>query len=260
MGNQLDHGVYTAVNTLADMQFGVVELRRYVMRPGRRDDLIALFEREFIESQEACGMTPIGHYRDLDDAESYVWFRGFSDMESRRSALEAFYVQSPAWLNNRDAANDTLVDSDNVLLLRPARPDSGFDLRGLSRPQAAPARRNGSLVGVAVLMLNAPAGEACIASFEDELLPRLKRDAQRVAYFVTEEHPNTFPRLPVREGEWAFLVTGICAGPEALNEWLSAFDMRKLPEAMRAQSISCETLRLRPADRALFADPNMPSL
>ncbi len=37
------------------------------MRPGRRDELIDLFEREFIETQEACGMVPIGHYRDLHD-------------------------------------------------------------------------------------------------------------------------------------------------------------------------------------------------
>ena len=35
------------------------------MRPGRRDDLEALLEREFIESQEACGMVPLGQYRDL---------------------------------------------------------------------------------------------------------------------------------------------------------------------------------------------------
>jgi hypothetical protein len=30
----------------------VVELRQYRMKPGRRDDLIDLFEREFVESQE----------------------------------------------------------------------------------------------------------------------------------------------------------------------------------------------------------------
>jgi hypothetical protein len=30
----------------------VVELRQYVARPGRRDELIALFEERFIEGQE----------------------------------------------------------------------------------------------------------------------------------------------------------------------------------------------------------------
>jgi hypothetical protein len=42
--------------------FGIIELRRYRTHPGRRDELAALFEREYIESQIACGVTPIGQY------------------------------------------------------------------------------------------------------------------------------------------------------------------------------------------------------
>ncbi|RZL06943.1 MAG: NIPSNAP family protein, partial [Rubrivivax sp.] len=34
----------------------IVELRRYTLHPGQRDTLIELFEREFVESQEALGM------------------------------------------------------------------------------------------------------------------------------------------------------------------------------------------------------------
>ncbi|MDX8463676.1 NIPSNAP family protein, partial [Mesorhizobium sp. VK2D] len=30
----------------------IVELRQYTLRPGQRETLIALFDREFIESQE----------------------------------------------------------------------------------------------------------------------------------------------------------------------------------------------------------------
>lgn len=252
MGNELDHGIYATVRTLADTQFGVVELRRYVMRPGRRDELIAFFEREFVESQEACSMVPIGHYRDLDDAESFVWFRGFEGMETRREALEAFYLNSRSWLDHRDAANATMIDSENVLLLRPARPHSGFDLGGLRRPEAAQVRPAASVVGVAVLMLSAPADEACIAAFERELLPELERNAQRVAYFITEQRPNDFPRLPVREGEWALVVMGICACREGVDEWLRSFEEPRLAAAIRAQLTGRESLRLEPAARALF--------
>ena len=38
----------------------IVELRQYTLRPNQRDTLIALFEREFVESQEACGMHLVG--------------------------------------------------------------------------------------------------------------------------------------------------------------------------------------------------------
>ena len=77
----------------------VVELRQYTLHPGRRDDLIELFDREFVETQEACGMVVIGQFRDLDDPDRFVWLRGFADMESRREALTAFYG-GPVWKAN----------------------------------------------------------------------------------------------------------------------------------------------------------------
>lgn len=94
----------------------VVELRQYTLHPGRRDTLIALFEREFIETQEALGLRVIGQFRDLDDPDRFIWLRGFSDMSARRRSLAAFY-DGPVWAAHRDAANATMVDSDNVRLL-----------------------------------------------------------------------------------------------------------------------------------------------
>ncbi len=61
----------------------IVELRQYTLHPGRRDALIDLFDREFVESQEALGMKIIGQFRDLDNPNRFVWLRGFRDMPSR---------------------------------------------------------------------------------------------------------------------------------------------------------------------------------
>ena len=61
----------------------VLELRQYTLHPGRRDDLIALFEREFIEPQEAAGIAVLGTFRDLDAPDRFVWLRGFADMPAR---------------------------------------------------------------------------------------------------------------------------------------------------------------------------------
>jgi hypothetical protein len=38
----------------------VVELRQYTLKPGQREVLIDLFDKYFVESQEAAGMTIIG--------------------------------------------------------------------------------------------------------------------------------------------------------------------------------------------------------
>ena len=99
----------------------VVELRRYELRPGRRDELIDLFEREFVESQEREGMCLLGLFRDLDDDDQFVWLRGFRTMDERLTALTAFYT-GPTWRRHSAAANDTMIAVDNVLLLRPLVP------------------------------------------------------------------------------------------------------------------------------------------
>src|SRR5882724_4235763 len=69
----------------------IVELRQYTLHPGKRDVLIDLFDREFVESQEALGMKVIGQFRNLDNPNRFVWLRGFQDMPSRAQALKDFY-------------------------------------------------------------------------------------------------------------------------------------------------------------------------
>src|SRR5258707_11972609 len=69
----------------------IVELRQYTLHPEKRDALIDLFEREFIETQEAVGIQVIGQFRDVDDPNRFVWLRGFRDMASRAKALQDFY-------------------------------------------------------------------------------------------------------------------------------------------------------------------------
>ena len=112
----------------------IVELRRYVLHPGRRDELIDLFDREFVESQEAVGMAILGQFRDVDRPDQFVWLRGFDDMTARHAALTAFYG-GPVWEAHAAAANDTMVAVDDVLLLRPAATGSGLRL--------PPVRRDG---------------------------------------------------------------------------------------------------------------------
>ena len=150
----------------------VYELRQYTLHPGKRDTLIDLFEREFLETQEACGMTIPGQFRDLDDPDRFVWFRGFPDMPRRKEALTCFYG-GPVWNAHRDAANATMIDSDDVLLLRL------FD--GSSFPVSAPR------YFLTVYSFDVPVSD-------DVHIPAL-------TLLRTEPAENNFPRLPVRTGE-----------------------------------------------------------
>jgi hypothetical protein len=174
----------------------VVELRQYTLQPGQRDVLIELFDREFVESQELVGMQVLGQFRDTDRPDRFVWLRGFADMEVRRSALEAFYG-GPVWKANRTAANATMIDVDDVLLLRPLSPAHGLD-------QQPPRPARGVVAPSSVLIVTICPFErpADVAAVTGALLPALAATgAPTLATFIEEPSENTFPALPVRTGE-----------------------------------------------------------
>ncbi len=183
----------------------VVELRQYTLHRGMRDVLIDLFEREFIESQEAVGITVIGQFRDLDDPNRFVWLRGFRDMTARAQSLQAFYG-GRIWKQHRDAANATMADSDDVLLLRPATARSGFSPVGSERPPRGVPRAHAGLVVAGIHSLETLPASAFIDYVGHELTRALTDSGGVVlACLVTDNSPNDFPALPVREGEDVFV-------------------------------------------------------
>jgi hypothetical protein len=150
-------------------------------------------------------MRVLGQFRDRDDPDSFVWLRGFRDMAARGRALEAFYG-GPVWTKHRDAANATMIDSDDVLLLRPARPDSGLVLDSDDRPRPGTRDVAPGLVIVTVYHLVAAAAAGFPRFFDRELEPVLRAAAAAVVgCYCTEHSPNNFPALPVRTGEEAFV-------------------------------------------------------
>ncbi|RAZ90646.1 NIPSNAP family protein [Mesorhizobium hawassense] len=241
----------------------IVEFRQYTLKPGQCETLIALFDREFVETQEATGMTVIGQFRDLDRPDMFVWLRGFEDMEARRNALTAFYG-GPVWAAHRDAANATMIDSDDVLLLKPAWQGAGFDLSGRRRSTSAEAGKPnsenalGGIVEVSIHHLR-PGEEAGFTErFRTEAVPQLAANGARLlGAFVTESSENTFPRLPVRIGENVFLsATGFdnearhafSRAPLAASPALQAFQR----SAEQSLARPTEVLRLSPTARSLL--------
>lgn len=182
----------------------IVELRQYTLHPGQRDALIALFDRELVETQEATGMQVIAQFRDIDRPDVFTWLRGFPDMPSRAASLATFYG-GPVWAQHKDEANSTMARFDNVRLLRPVRPASGF-LIGGRRPDRDAMTVPPGLVVATIYTLAANSAEAWAELFDRLALPRLLASGARpAALFETEPSANTFPRLPVREGEHAFV-------------------------------------------------------
>lgn len=222
----------------------VVELRQYTLCSGQRDALIELFERELIESQEALGAQVIGQFRDLDRPDRFVWLRGFDDMRARRQMLTDFY-DGAVWKAHREAANATMIDSDNVLLLRPAGPDSAFALDVAICPSRGTAKSSEGIVTCMIWDLEAGSSMDFIEFFERSVAPALKEaDARILGYFETETAPNDYPRLPVREGENVF-VCFTCQAERIVPELTSQLTRRlgRVPEILRLAPTARSLLR-----------------
>ncbi len=141
-------------------------------------------------------MAVLGRYRMTDDPDAFVWMRSFATMKQRLQALEAFYG-GPVWQTHRDAANATMINSDNVLLLRPAWDGSGV------------AERAGREAGIVVATVSycAPGTAAALVDLYRTKLLAVEQavGGTLLGAFVTEHAENTFPRLPVRAGEETFV-------------------------------------------------------
>jgi hypothetical protein len=170
----------------------VVELRQYVLHAGARDTLVEVFEDHFIEGQEQVGIRIGGLYLDEDDPDRFVWLRGFTDLGQRLDALKGFYY-GPIWKEHRDVANGTMIDSDDVLLLRPTVPPH----RPLEPDASADDRRRDDRVHVSV----------CVYQADRELETWLSTEFHRtleglldtsVATWRSHPGPNEFTGLPVR--------------------------------------------------------------
>jgi hypothetical protein len=145
-----------------------------------------------------------------------------------------------------------MIDSDNVLLLRPARSDSGFRLENLKRPSLGSKEGSNALIVSTIYYLNRTAQDNCIQLVERELVPRLtKAGGSIVGMFVTEDHPNTFPALPVREGENVFLSFARFANRQAYDEFAGSNSVHEFEASAHIKGKS-ETVLLVPTSRSLL--------
>lgn len=230
----------------------IVELRQYTLHPGQRDALIDLFDREFVETQEAHGMRVLGQFRDLDRPEQFVWLRGFADMHARHRALEGFYG-GPVWAAHRNAANATMIHSDNVHLLCPAWPGATAALPHHARPQPGAQGATAGVLQVTVLPLREPATPPLLDFCRHRMAPALQRGgARQIAWFCTEPSPNTFARLPVREGEPVLVGLALFGDEAALTSFTDsgAWARDVVPGLAPWLAAEPEVLRLQPTARS----------
>jgi hypothetical protein len=149
-----------------------------------------------------------------------------------------------------------MVDSDNVLLLKPVRPETAFAVSDRARRSiGAPGNGAGLVVGSIVYLRPTRPGKF-EDFFEHEVRPQLQKSgASIVAELVSDHSANNFPQLPLRDSDnvfvW-FMVFKDAAAYEELRHTLA--DSPQWQEVVGKLSLwtfqPIETLRLQPTARS----------
>ena len=239
----------------------IVELRQYTVHPGMRDAFIVMFEREFIDTQEATGaIRVIGEFRDLDDPNHFVWLRGFPDMPSRAKSLQDFYG-GPIWKAHRDEANAYFTDTDNVLLLHGSNAASEFNFEGAKRVAIGATENPRGVLVATLYYFDQPVSADFVHFFEGKIIPALKKSKiTPIAYFGSETSPNNFPRLPVRENDHVFVWFAMYRDIPSYENRLEKLNHSPVWKETIADSLQRQLikppqfLRLTPAPRSLLHD------
>jgi hypothetical protein len=165
----------------------VIELRNYLIKPNLRDRFVNYFGKHFVESQNVLGGFVLGAFRIKHESDRFFWIRGFSDMTSRSRFLPEFYY-GDVWKKYGGEANEMMIDSDNVYLLKPVNHEQIF--------------RKNKLMTIDFYFAADGKLDELITAFQTNFVPNFKESAgANLTLWQSELSENDFPRLPAFQYE-----------------------------------------------------------
>lgn len=93
------------------------EIRRYQVRPGRRDAWVRYMEDTVLPFQIAMGMSVTASFVDEQDPDAYVWMRRFDDEADRERRYAAVY-ESDRWRDEIGPRAYELLDTARTSVTR----------------------------------------------------------------------------------------------------------------------------------------------
>lgn len=195
--------------------FHVIELRRYMIAEGERENFARYFDAYFPEAIQQLGAMAAGQFFERDHPSRFTWIRAFPNTDVRGTANAGLYY-GPVWKEHRDTMNEHMLDHTNVLLLRTLRPENGI----MVLPAVDPVRERDGAKGVAVAHIFAVKPEGldaftreAEAAFATYAIPEIRE----AALLTTLDGPNTWPQHPVRTDGPFVVWIGIAKSDEAVR-------------------------------------------
>jgi hypothetical protein len=226
--------------------FQVIEFRRYTVKEGERERFAEYFESYFPEAFQQMGAMAFGQFFERKNPVGFTWMRGFKNTDAR-AVINAGFYYGPLWREHAFTMNSLMVDSDNVLLLRPLNPERGVTVL----PSVDPVTERKGAQGVVVAQIfavKANSVEAFAQEAEAAFAGYRAAGAREAGVLVTLDAPNNFPQLPVRTDGPYLVWLGIVKDNQALETQFT-------PLAERSSKSLSATGLLRGAPELVILDP-----
>jgi flavin-binding protein dodecin len=226
--------------------FQVIEFRRYTVKEGEREHFAEYFESYFPEAFQQMGAIAFGQFFERKNPVGFTWMRGFKNTDAR-AVINAGFYYGPLWREHAFTMNSHMVDSDNVLLLRPLNPERGVTVL----PSVDPVTERKGAQGVVVAQIfavKANSVDAFAQEAEAAFAGYRAAGAREAGVLVTLDAPNNFPQLPVRTDGPYLVWLGIVKDNQALETQFT-------PLAERSSKSLSATGLLRGAPELVILDP-----
>lgn len=226
--------------------FQVLEFRRYTIKEGEREHFAQYFDTYFPAALQQLGTIVAGDFFERKNTSGFTWIRGFHTLEDRAVVNAQFYAGS-VWKEHKKTMNDLIVDSDNVMLLRPLSPERGIPIL----PAVDPIVEANGVQGIVVAQIfavKADSVEAFAKAAEPTFASYRAAGVQEAGVLVTLDVPNNYPQLPIRT-DGPFLVwLGVLKDKQMLENEFNPLAKRSL------QSLSATGL-IRGTPESVVLDP-----
>ncbi len=162
----------------------VLEIRNYLLKSNLADTFSQYFHSKFVAPMNELGGYTLGEFKISGVNDRFVWLRGFTNMKTRVKFLNDFYINSTSWHEHGKEANEMMVNSDNVHLLKPVHKKAFL--------------KTDKVITVVDFYICNSTLEKVIKLFDTEYILFLKTiNVEDISLWVSEMTENDFPRLPV---------------------------------------------------------------
>jgi NIPSNAP len=94
----------------------IVEMRTYRLKPGRREEFVAIFLARSLPAHQEIGMKILGPFLSVEDSDVFFFMRAFPDLASREPMKARFY-EGPLWKQELEPVLLPMIDRYDVVLV-----------------------------------------------------------------------------------------------------------------------------------------------